>query len=93
MAALEANLGKLRRLRADQCCFLGVKVEDPNSYGRQYLGLVIDGRRMVYIIGIFGSSKPFNALRDYCDGGDGLFGVLYDPKTERFSDLAFNGFA
>ena len=93
MAALEANLGQLRRLRSNQCCFPGAKIQDLNRYGRQYLGLVIDGRRMIYIIGVYGTSTPGPGLWDFCDGGCDLFGVLYDPETERFSDLAFNGFA
>jgi hypothetical protein len=28
-----------------------------------------------------------------CDGGNGFFGVEYDPKTKVFTGLAFNGVA
>ena len=28
-----------------------------------------------------------------CDGGNGYFGVGYDPQTKKFEGLAFNGVA
>jgi hypothetical protein len=58
----------------------------------RYVGVIMDGRRMVCI----------NAFRDtdvswrrqpfiLCVGGTGNWGALFDPETRRFSDLAVNG--
>lgn len=60
---------------------------------RQYLGVVIDGRRLIYV-NLF--RRP--ALTDWrthfihvCDGGAVFWGVLFDPRTRRFSFPQFNG--
>jgi hypothetical protein len=32
-------------------------------------------------------------VRSICGGGEAFWGVLYDPATKTFRDLAFNGAA
>ena len=81
---MEAKLHKIHRLRANQCCILGERVGNVNDYDRLYLGIVVGGRRFVYI----NAGPP-----GICDGGSCCWGVLYDPATGRFFDLAFNGIA
>jgi hypothetical protein len=91
---LEADLPKLRRLRATECCFALRGVPDPGGYFRQYLGIVLDGRRAVYV-NAFRGAESFPSWREravqVCDGGNDFWGAIYDPATRRFSRLGFNG--
>lgn len=75
----------------------------PGDYYRQYAGLVIGGKRVIYVNGVDASgvdSDPGPAFhpgnwRAYaiqiCDGGTITFGAEYDPATRQFSNFAFNG--
>lgn len=91
---LEADLDKVTRLRATECCLLRGRVREPGSYYRQYVGLMIGGKRFVYVNAF---ASPSNHLEwreqavGVCDGGEDYWGVLYDPQTRPFSQLAFNG--
>jgi hypothetical protein len=93
---LELDLPRLARLKSRECCFLGARVRDPGSYFRQYVGVVVDGRKLVYINAFRSNSHHPNWQRSavsVCDGGSDYWGALYDPVTRRFSRLAFNGSA
>jgi uncharacterized protein len=65
----------------------------PGEYDRQYIGVISKGARLIY--GSFysrgfgdpGTSKPMII----CDGGASLWGIVFDPKTDTFSNLEFNG--
>jgi hypothetical protein len=66
----------------------------PAGWRRQYVGIVLKGRRLIY--GNFfpdgiepGSwrTKP----QIVCDGGAPFFGVVYDVAAHRITGLAFNG--
>lgn len=99
VAQLEQDLSKLPSVVSQACCGKGSSVADPRLYYRQYAGVEIEGRRYVYI----------NAFREHlrhqdqdlwrskpvlvCDGGEGFWGVLYDPEARKFSQLSFNGSA
>jgi len=71
----------------------------PGDYYRQYAGLVIAGRRVIYVNGVRSSAIPEGPVPfdwrtqavQICDGGPITFGVEYDPATRRFSNFAFNG--
>jgi hypothetical protein len=70
--------------------------EDAAAYIRQYAGLVIAGRRVIYTHGfIEGIDDPDQGWRTHariiCDGGAITFGVEYDPATRTFANFAFNG--
>jgi hypothetical protein len=83
-----------------------VKPQHHAGYGRQYGGLIVGGRRLIYV-----NAFPAGALEDMdkdratwadkathqafvvCDGGEDFFGALYDPATKTFSEFKFNGFA
>jgi hypothetical protein len=74
----------------------------PGGYYRQYAGLVVGGRRIIYVNGVDESAveRDPNAQHRFdwrtqpiliCDGGPITFGVEYDPATRQFSNFAFNG--
>jgi len=62
----------------------------------------IEGRRYVYI-NAFREHPIYLRRQDQdlwrskpvlvCDGGEGFWGVLYDPEARKFSQLSFNGSA
>jgi hypothetical protein len=70
--------------------------EDAAAYIRQYAGLVIGGRRVIYTHGFIERiDDPDEGWRTHariiCDGGPITFGVEYDPATRTFANFAFNG--
>ena len=101
-AQLEQDLGKLSGLKARQCCSAGESVSNPATFYRQYVGITIQGRKYVYInafpLVIVGNARQNKDAWKHepvmtCDGGSDFWGVLYDPETRQFSELAFNGIA
>jgi hypothetical protein len=70
--------------------------EDAATYVRQYGGLVIGGKRVIYTHGFIQRiDDPEEGWRTHariiCDGGPITFGVEYDPATRTFANFAFNG--
>lgn len=73
------------------------------DYYRQYGGLIISGRRIIYVSAghrslaerTIGGRYAGRTWRDLqfmvCDGGPIVFGVEYDPQTKSFEHFAFNG--
>jgi hypothetical protein len=67
---------------------------------RQYVGVVVAGRRLIYL-NAFPAPTPGTAdARDartkayiVCDGGSSFWGAEYDPATGRFQHLDSNGVA
>lgn len=61
----------------------------------QYIGMIVDGRKYVYLNGFYTYSSDPNVDIPYwqdrfvlrCDGGG--WGALFDPATLEFSELAF----
>lgn len=70
-----------------------------SDYRRQYGGLIVGGRRIIYINGFRaeGEDGEIAVWRTWpmiiCDGGPITFGVEYDPADGSFSNFAFNGVA
>ena len=91
---MESGFGEIRKLTVLDCCLTGVQIKDPQSYYMQYAGIVLDGKKLIYINAIPG--EPGDFWREQavviCDGGN-AWGVLYDPKTKKFYSLAINGVA
>lgn len=68
-----------------------------DRYWRQYGGYGVGRDSLIYI----NLGTPWDDERPptpnprraqlVCDGGKGYFGLVYDPRTRRFSQLAFNG--
>jgi len=94
---LEPNLGTILRAHLTH---EGVTTPIADYY-RQYAGLVIGGRRVIYINGIersaletSNSNHPFDwrtQATGICDGGPITFGVEYDVAAGEFTRFAFNG--
>lgn len=101
IADLEFTLGEEieRELKAIPAA--GAK---PHDYYRQYAGLLINGKQIIYVNGVQdsvverdeGAGRPKRGLWTnepvmICDGGTITFGVEYDPSTKAFANFAFNG--
>jgi hypothetical protein len=76
----------------------------PTDYYRQYIGIRIRGRQVVYINGFhknfvehLATSRPEAAdgwrsrAVNVCDGGSWFFGAEYDPATRQIANIRFNG--
>ena len=89
VSSLEAHLPDLSRLQDHH----QERIEHPEQFSRQYFGIITGGRRMIYINAVHGApSKDWRTvMTQVCDGGPGIWGALYDPATQTFSDLATNG--
>lgn len=74
---------------------LSPPIEQPASYDRQYVGVVIAGRRLIYINAFrLPDDSPLDPARQairICDGGTLAWGALYDPENGRFSEIRSNG--
>jgi len=92
--AMESRLSRISRLRT-QSGIEGEQIKHPERYHRQYLGIVIDNRKFIFI-NAFCDSKPDDSWRamlvDVCDGGCS-WGVVYDVAAGEFSRLEMNGVA
>jgi hypothetical protein len=89
ISRLEADLYKVRRLKARQCCLLGGRLRgSPLDYAREYVGIVVGGKRFIYV-----NAYPAGGPSSVCDGGSAFWGVVYEPEAREFGDLAFNGVA
>jgi hypothetical protein len=66
----------------------------PGAYYRQYGGLVVGGRHIVYVNGARNAVTPADwrtSPISICDGGALAFGVEYDPASGAFANFAFDG--
>jgi hypothetical protein len=76
-----------------------------SEYYRQYLGVVIEGKNLIYV-NVFprslverpdfpGVSRDYwrSEFVDVCDGGDDFWGALFDLETQLFFSPRFNGVA
>jgi hypothetical protein len=78
----------------------------PFKIGRQYGGLIVSGRKVIYVNGYQAEVSDFdgsdiaywskdskNRAVAVCDGGPTFFGAVYDPEERTFRDFSFNGVA
>jgi hypothetical protein len=84
LTKMEANFEKI----------IGLK-SNPESYFMQYVGLLIDGKKVIYINAFRNNSYTAKNWKTtpiiVCDGGDSFWGIVYDLQKEEFFDLAVNG--
>ena len=95
--ALPGALARAIRFRA----FSNDSTLVPENYFRQYVGIVVGGKRLIYINGFHRGYLVLSAQKDdttrwrrepveVCDGGDWFFGAEYDPATGTVRNLRFN---
>ena len=95
IAEMESQFGQLKHVSASQCCIPGARIRDVNKYYRQYVGIAVHDKKLIYINAYpIGSEQGLRSkVVAACDGGTGYWGVLYDVESHRFFDLAVNGLA
>jgi hypothetical protein len=67
---------------------------DITHVARQYGGILISGRKLIYVNGFPGRTSDSDWRRHamlVCDGGPAFFGAEYDPANRTFTGLEFNG--
>lgn len=71
------------------------QVSAPADFDRQYVGIEIDGRQLIYINAFrLPDGSQINPAREAiraCDGGSMFWGALFDPTTGTFSEFHANG--
>jgi hypothetical protein len=89
---MESKLADIKKLKS-KCCIEGEQIDNPEHFYMQYVGIVIRGKKLIYI-NAFADDKPPETWKEHaiivCDGGVD-WGVLYDPATGKFFDLSVNG--
>ena len=91
---IEFRLTRISRLRT-RSGIVGVQIKHPDRYYRQYLGIVINNRKFIFINAFCDDTPPEfwrEVLVDQCDGGCS-WGVMYEVATGKFSHLEMNGVA
>jgi hypothetical protein len=91
---MESRLSRVSRLRS-QGGLDGVQIQRPSHYYRQYVGIRVGERKLIFINAFCDETPPSywqDRLVDVCDGGCS-WGVVYDTVTGEFSDLEINGIA
>lgn len=94
---LVSKFSEIKNTKSKLCCNERAKITNINQYGYQFIGVVISGKKYIYI-NAFDMEFVTQIKRDWkkepftvCDGGSYYWGVLFDLKTTKFSKLAFNG--
>lgn len=71
-------------------------IPEPRSFRRQYVGIIVDGKHLIYLNAFPTEAAERNwrtHFTDVCDGGSAFWGVIFDPTSGQFSDLRTNGIA
>jgi hypothetical protein len=96
LQGLEARLSQISKLKSNEG-MAGITIVNPEQYTRQYVAVVVAGRKLIYINAFPSDLEPGDSwrkrLENICDGGSAIWGALYDPETGVFSDLKTNGIA
>lgn len=70
-------------------------IDDPRRYLRQYLAVVQDGQKKIFINALCSVQQGDPEWRKHLvivvDGGPCYWQAFYDPTTQKFSDLTING--
>ena len=102
VSTLHINFKRIRDIESTGCCYEGGKITSLKGFGFQYLGVVIDSKKFIYI-NAFRISRKGQLEYLYenwdseplvvCDGGMSFWGALFEINSLIFSDLSFNGIA
>jgi hypothetical protein len=91
--ALERNLQEISNLRSIWGT-RSLRIVDPRSFYRQYIAIVVAGRRLIYVNAFYDIEPIRYATEQFvsvCDGGPYFWGVIFDPATHKYFDLNING--
>lgn len=92
--ALEDGVNAFLQANPDRFYSEGAPVwERLDGYNRQYVGIILDDRKIVYA-NFFCDSVGTDWRKDFVfvlDGGDCYFQFKYDPVSKEFFDLQVNG--
>jgi hypothetical protein len=91
---LEANLSHISDLKA-KGWKPAKRIDHPERYFRQYLGLLNAGKRMIFVNAFCNAQSSFDwrsRLLLVMDGGSCYWHVTYDPAAKKFSGLEINGY-
>ena len=92
VAALEQHLPQIAALEGG-IEGVSLHIAYPENFYRQYVGIVVGGRRLIYVNAgpylLTGPNREHVAVA--CDGGSRFWGALYDPRAGRFFNLQING--
>jgi hypothetical protein len=87
---LETNLPRVSTMQVDGWP-PSIRIFNPTSYYRQYIGVIVAGRRLVYVNASCSEHKAWKTrYSEVSDGATCEWGVLYDPQTGQFSELEIN---
>jgi len=81
-----------------------VRLKPPAEYFRQYVGMTIGGRRLLYLNAVHADIVTLHSDGPHaldwhskaivvCDGGEAFWGVEYDLGARSFGNLQCNGYA
>lgn len=91
--ALEINLGQIASLDS-KSRGSSIHIEHPENYYRQYLGVVLDNRRLIFV-NAFCDLRGLDYWRQHLvivsDGATCFWHALYDPASSKFTYLEING--
>jgi len=92
---LEANLPQISALN-ENGKGPSRHIDDPHGYMRQYLAVMLDGKPRIFVNALcMTSADEPNRWRKHfelvADGGTCFWRAVYDPSTQKFSNLAING--
>lgn len=78
-----------------QLPWLEAQVPKAADFDRQYVGIEMDGRQLIYLNAFhLPDDADIDPARDairVCDGGAQFWGAVFDPASGSFSDVQFNG--
>jgi hypothetical protein len=90
---LEANLSQISALSGKEPD-ANQHVDDPSQYFRQYLAVAVNGKKTIFVNALC-SVEPGEGWRKHLiivlDGGKCYWNAVYEPATQRFSNLVVNG--
>jgi len=96
IARFERELAPLLQGALERGPFSRPPAWSSGNYYRQHVGIVVEGRKIVYANGFVPSGQGGvpgswqTQLVDACDGGARYFGAEFDVESGRVQNLAFN---
>ena len=90
---LEANLSQISELKIRGLESTSIRIDRPDRYFRQYVGVRHGGKRRIYINAFIDDPPPSDwrtRLYVVIDGATSYWHAFYDPDTKTFSDLTIN---